>query len=92
MIDCKTCEYEKVCEIPDFVRNDMKSCKTYTQKKPFTNAERIRKMSISDLASFLCKVKADYQWVEQDFPPEDEAGAWEEWLNEILSREERENE
>lgn len=29
-----------------------------------TNAGRIRNMSISDLASFLCKVKADYQWKE----------------------------
>lgn len=49
-------------------------------KKPQTNADRIRNMSDEELAEFLCKVKADYQWAEPDFPREDESGEWEEWL------------
>lgn len=48
------------------------------------NADRIKEMTISDLASFLCKVKADYQWKEQEFPSEDEVGEWEEWLKEEI--------
>lgn len=53
MQNCKTCEYEKVCEIPDFVRNDLKSCKTYKEKKAKTNADKIRSMSNSELAEYL---------------------------------------
>ena len=50
MADCKTCEYEKICEMPDFVRNDLKLCKTYQEKKPQTNADRIRAMTDEELA------------------------------------------
>lgn len=45
-----------------------------------TNADRIRNMANKELAEFLCRVKADYQWTEQDFPSEDACGNWEEWL------------
>lgn len=45
-----------------------------------TNADRIREMSDAELAVFLCEVKADYQWADHDFPGEDEAGDWTEWL------------
>ena len=45
-----------------------------------TNADRIRNMTDEELAWFLCKVKADYQWIDQEFPREDEGGEWEEWL------------
>lgn len=47
-----------------------------------TNADRIRRMSDEELAEFLCKVKADYQWTDQEFPREDECGEWENWLQE----------
>lgn len=45
-----------------------------------TNADRIRAMSDEELAEFLCKVKSDYQWLEHEFPSEEEHGEWEEWL------------
>ena len=53
MVDCKTCEYEKVCEMPDFVRKDVKKCRTYQQKIPQTNGQKIRAMSDEELAEFL---------------------------------------
>ena len=45
-----------------------------------TNGDKIRSMSDEELAEFLCKVKADYQWVDHEFPSEEECGEWEEWL------------
>ena len=48
--------------------------------EPITNADRIRNMSDEELAQFLCKVKSDYQWMEHEFPSEEEHGEWEEWL------------
>lgn len=48
--------------------------------KKMTNADRIRTMTNEELAGFLCKVKADYQWSEQDFPSEDAGEDWKEWL------------
>lgn len=45
-----------------------------------TNADRIRSMTDEELAIFLCKVKADYQWVDHEYPNEDACGDWEEWL------------
>lgn len=45
-----------------------------------TNADRIRNMSDEELAEFLCKVKSDYQWMEHEFPSEEEHSEWEEWL------------
>ena len=45
-----------------------------------TNFEKIKGMGIDELASFLCKVKADYQWSDHEFPDEDACGDWEEWL------------
>ena len=53
MQKCETCEYEKVCEIPDFVRNDLKLCKTYKEKKAKTNADKIRSMSDEELAEYI---------------------------------------
>lgn len=44
------------------------------------NADRIRSMSDEELAQFLCKVKSDYQWMEHEFPSEEEYGEWEDWL------------
>ena len=45
-----------------------------------TNADRIRSLSDEELAVFLCKVKADYQWTEHEFPSDEEFGEWVEWL------------
>ena len=45
-----------------------------------TNADRIRNMSDEELAEFLCKVKSDYQWMDHEFPSEEECGEWVEWL------------
>nr|DAY56235.1 MAG TPA: hypothetical protein [Caudoviricetes sp.] len=50
------------------------------ESKSNTNADRIRNMSDEELAEFLCKVKSDYQWMEHEFPSEEEHGEWEEWL------------
>lgn len=49
-------------------------------EKPKTNADRIRNMSDEELADFLCKVKSDYQWMEHEFPSEEEHGEWVDWL------------
>ena len=51
-----------------------------TSKSTTTNADMIRNMSDEELAEFLCKVKSDYQWMEHEFPSEEEHGEWEEWL------------
>ena len=53
MADCKTCNFENVCTMPDFVRNDLKRCKVYEEKKPQTNADRIRNMTDEELASII---------------------------------------
>lgn len=45
-----------------------------------TNSDRIRNMPDEELAEFLCKVKSDYQWMEHEFPSEEEHGEWKEWL------------
>lgn len=51
-----------------------------TSKSTTTNADMIRNMSDEELAEFLCKVKSDYQWMEHEFPSEEEHSEWEEWL------------
>lgn len=45
-----------------------------------TNADRIRNLTDEELAAFCCKVKADYQWADHEYPDEDACGDWEEWL------------
>lgn len=45
-----------------------------------TNADRIRSMTDEELAAFCCKVKADYQWADHEYPDEDACEDWEEWL------------
>lgn len=34
-VNCKTCEYESGCIMPDFVRNDLKKCKVYEPKPDY---------------------------------------------------------
>lgn len=50
-----------------------------------TNADRIREMNEAELANFLCEVKADYQWINHDFPNEDEPEDWMEWLRQEVA-------
>lgn len=57
---------------------DNEPCRRCDSKQ--TNADRIRNMSDEELAEFLCKVKSDYQWMEHEFPSEEEHGEWEDWL------------
>ena len=45
-----------------------------------TNADRIRGLNNVEMARFLCKIKADYQWEDHEFPSEDACGDWERWL------------
>ena len=57
-----------ICTIP---------CKDYSA---FTNYDRIRNMSIEEMADLFCRIKEDYQWREPTYPAEDDAGGWKEWL------------
>lgn len=65
------------CQHNSNSRDDEPCCRCDSRK---TNADRIRNMSDEELAEFLCKVKSDYQWMEHEFPSEEEHGEWEEWL------------
>lgn len=56
MVDCKSCEYETMCVMPEFIRNNLKACKVYEPKEKKTNADRIRSMSDEELAEFLEKI------------------------------------
>lgn len=80
MLRCEKCKHMDVsgekypCSECDSIVNDL------FEPKKKTNADRIRSMNIEDLAEFLKNVKADYQWVNPDYPSEDDSGAWVEWL------------
>lgn len=65
------------CQRNSNPRDNEPCCKCGRKK---TNADRIRNMANEELAEFLCKVKSDYQWMEHEFPSEEEHGEWEEWL------------
>lgn len=70
------------------VKNNPTAWKEYNPPEPYrdgeqpkwSNADRIRSMTNEELAAFCCKVKADYQWADHEFPDEDACGDWEEWL------------
>lgn len=62
---------------PEPYRGDTENVHTEKQQ---TNADRIRSMTDEELAVFCCKVKADYQWVDHEYPDEDACEDWEEWL------------
>lgn len=80
MLRCEKCKHmdesgkKYPCSECDSIANDL------FEPKKKTNADRIRSMNIEDLAEFLKNVKADYQWVNPDYPSEDDSGAWVEWL------------
>lgn len=77
---CEKCKYssksyyEYPCEIC------VHGCAVKEYYVPMTNADRIRGMTDEGLADFLCSVKTDYQWINQDYPSEEETGEWIEWL------------
>lgn len=50
------------------------------QKKPQTNADRIRSMTDEELAGLLKEVKEDYQWANPDYPDCEDCGEWLNWL------------
>lgn len=68
---------KEVCQIYRTVETEQA---TPSCRDNHTNADRIRNMSDEELAQFLCKVKSDYQWMEHEFPSEEEHSEWEEWL------------
>ena len=80
MLRCEKCKHMYVsgekypCSECDSIVNDL------FEPKKKTNADRIHYMNIEELAEFLKNVKADYQWVNPDYPSEDDSGAWVEWL------------
>lgn len=94
MAKCKNCKhmtYQKVvfnyatteypyCPAVEECLDDIEKEIVCSGFEGITNADRIRCMTYEELAWFLCKVKADYQWIDQEFPREDEGGEWEEWL------------
>ena len=59
--DCKTCKFENLCLLPDFVRKDLKLCKTYQQKKPRvpTTEETIRAKAIDEFLKEATKRISD---------------------------------
>ena len=57
MKDCKSCEYETLCVIPESLRSNINDCKVYEPKKKKTNADKIRAMSDEELAEFLSDEK-----------------------------------
>lgn len=65
------------CQHNNASKNNEPCCRCDSRQ---TNADRIRNMLDEELAEFLCKVKSDYQWMEHEFPSEEEHGEWEEWL------------
>lgn len=76
---CIGCRYEKLDEhLEPCLHCD--GTKQGDKYKKMTNADRIREMTDEELADFLCSVKSDYQWINQDYPSEEEAGEWIEWL------------
>lgn len=81
---CKNVKFGCDVDTPQRLRENRDNifyCDKYRERKrKQTNADRIRSMSDEELADFLCKVKADYQWEDHEFPSEEECGEWEEWL------------
>ena len=62
MAMCENCKYENVCEMPAFIRNGIKKCKVFEERKPQkpqTNADKIRSMSDAELAEFINTVAND---------------------------------
>lgn len=58
MVDCKECKNYNICEIRKMVEGKLKRCQSFEQKKPQTNADRIRAMSDEELAKFIDKLSS----------------------------------
>lgn len=69
-----------ICAFADRYRSAKEIVQEVAEEYNITNGDKIRSMSDEELAEFLCRVKADYQWVDPEYPSEEEVGEWEEWL------------
>lgn len=58
----------------------MLECMRNAERKPQTNADRIRSMTDEELAGLLKEVKEDYQWANPDYPVCEDCGEWLNWL------------
>lgn len=50
MVDCKECKNYNICEIRKMVEGKLQRCQSFEQKKPQSQADRIRAMSDEELA------------------------------------------
>ena len=90
MVKCKTCKHTNWCKDEGGRRYnwcpiiddcpDPEASRDCDKHETMTNADRIRAMSDEELAALFCKVKADYQWAEPEYPSEDACEEWEELL------------
>lgn len=55
MKDCKKCKFVDSCEMPESFGYMNKGCRAYEERKPMTNADRIRAMSDEELAEMLSR-------------------------------------
>ena len=60
MVDCKECKNYNICEIRKMVEGKLQRCQSFEQKKPQSQADRIRAMSDEELAELLNKSACDY--------------------------------
>lgn len=89
MAKCKNCRNLRRNPIWCAEANDCpyidleRECESY---KRMTQADRIRSMSDEELAEFLCRVKADYQWMNPESCETDQP-AWKgQMLRKFLGR------
>lgn len=71
MKDCKSCEYETLCVIPESLRSNINDCKVYEPKKKKTNADKIRAMSDEELAELFsekCQIGIEFAkcWLQSE--------------------------
>lgn len=77
---CEKCKYRDKSDYEYPCERCVHGCIVKEYYEPMTNGDRIRAMSDEELTEFLCRVKADYQWMNPEYPSEEEAGEWVEWI------------
>ena len=87
---CKSCEYLRICgrKIIGSEKTVMTGCSRYKERKPITNADRIRAMTDEELAEWLdnvCKSAYDEGYTKKTgeplMPPyPSTASEWSVWL------------
>lgn len=58
MAKCETCKFDNVCDFSGIFRNNVIECRTYEQKEPQTQGNKIRSFSDEELAEFLIRQHA----------------------------------